>query len=67
MIKLLLLVWASLFLVWILYNFNIIHSVNMLLYIPCFIKTAFRSNNFMKITENECSIMNSEFQRFLRS
>jgi hypothetical protein len=66
-LKIIVVIFCILLLSWILNNFSEVENINMFLYIPCFFLTLFRKNNFMKITNEECSKMNSNFLLFLRS
>lgn len=66
-LKIIVVIFCILLLSWILNNFNQVNHINIFLYVPCFLKTLFRKENFMKITGEECSKMNSNFQLFLRS
>ena len=66
-LKIVLLIWCILLLAWIINNFNNIDSLNFLVYIPCFIKTIMRKNNFMKITEDDCENFTRNYLLFVRS
>ena len=66
-LKIIVAIFCILLLSWILNNFSEVDTINLFLYVPCFLKTLFRKNNFMKITNDECSKMNSNFLLFLRS
>jgi hypothetical protein len=65
--RVIVLVFAVIFLVWLLTNYKELDALVFLGYVPCFYKTFFRRKNFMRIKDKECEYINSEVARFLRS
>ena len=59
-LKIMLLIWCILLLAWIINNFNMIDSLNFLVYLPCFIKTIMR-------TEDDCKNFTQNYLLFVRS